>query len=139
LLYWWQVLEDEQMLQVTLTVFPTDLVGNNNNVPSMLAVSSEKRKKSNMHDGFLEKIGSVVDTLARSNAIQDRVNDLNDKRFRSEQQKENREERKEIRDVERKIESMEDQLDETQHEGKRRRLQVRIDRLQNKLSELEAP
>jgi hypothetical protein len=67
-------------------------------VPSVLTMSSEKRKKSNMHDGFMEKIGSVVDTLARSNAIQDRVNDLNDKRFRSEQRKENREERKEIRD-----------------------------------------
>jgi peptidoglycan hydrolase CwlO-like protein len=77
--------------------------------------------------------------MSRSNAIQDCVNDLNDKRFCLEQQKENREERKEIRDIEQEIESMEDQLNETQHEGKRRHLQVRIDRLQNKLSELEAP
>jgi peptidoglycan hydrolase CwlO-like protein len=138
LLYWWQVLEDEQMLQVTLTVFPNHLVGNNDSVPSVLTMSSNKRKKSDMHDGMLEKIGSVVDTLTRSNAIQDRVNDLNDKRFRSEQRKENREERKEIRDVEREIESMEDQLGETQHEGKRRRLQVRIDKLQDKISKLEA-
>jgi hypothetical protein len=130
LLYWWQVLDDEQMLQVTLTVLPTHLVGNNESVPSVLTMSSEKRKKKDTNDNIAEKIGTIADTLSRTAAIQDRVNDLNNKRFRAEQ-------RKEIREVEREIESMEDQLDETEHDGKRQRLQVRIKKLQTKLTQME--
>lgn len=130
LLYWWQVLDDEQMLQVTLTVLPNHLVGNNESVPSVLTMSSEKKKKRDTNDNIAEKIGTIADTLTRTAAIQDRVNDLNNKRFRAEQ-------RKEIREVEREIESMEDQLDETEHEGKRRRLHVRIEKLQTKLAQLE--
>ena len=130
LLYWWQVLDDEQMLQVTLTVLPNHLVGNNESVPSELTMSSEKKKKRDTNDNIAEKIGTIADTLTRTAAIQDRVNDLNNKRFRAEQ-------RKEIREVEREIESMEDKLDETEHEGKRQRLHVQIEKLQTKLSQLE--
>jgi hypothetical protein len=130
LLYWWQVLEDEQMLQVTLTVLPNHLVGNNGSVPSVLTMSSEKKKKKDTNDNIAEKIGTIADTLTRTATIQDRVNDLNNKRFCAEQ-------RKEIREVKREIESMEDQLDETEYEGKRQCLHVRIEKLQTELAQLE--
>ena len=73
LLYWWEVLDEEGMLDYTLSVLPIDVGGNSETVPSAITTSSSaKRTKDDQKiiNDLKQELGGLSSSVRESNSIQ---------------------------------------------------------------------
>jgi hypothetical protein len=155
LLYWWHVLEDEGMLHYTLGILPDDVGATTASMPSVLTMSSEKPRGRRMDDkednGLLAKqIGSISKMWENENSINERALDIGQEKVKldSERIQMKRKQmamdhertmiqkRGQLQEFQRELWQMEDSLDNESNEVKRRRIERRMDTLNQMIADL---
>ena len=155
LLYWWHVLEEEGMLEYTISVLPESIGASSDNPPSILTMSSSAKKQGKQeqvkqeHDKrLIENLGNLSSTWQAANSLQREKMELDreslSKKRTMEKERLDVERAAQLRAFEKDLEEYEDKLDTmaeiadptpTQNRQKRR-LEDRIDSLRNKIASL---
>jgi hypothetical protein len=146
-LYWWYVLEHEDMLKYTLGVLPENVGGTSEIAPSVMTSTSSKKgtkrtfEETSQH--LVDQFQGLASHLGTANIIardlqrqQDTKIELEKAKIKQTEDRNNRESRQEIIDLEEKIDSYEERLESAVNPDARQRLHNRIVTLKNKLSEL---
>jgi hypothetical protein len=144
LLYWWHVLEEEDMLQYTLAIFPTTVGVTSESVKSLVTSSSEKTRDHHKAitagtSEIANQLGAMSRMMEEDNVLRRESNEMKQRMIRYQGDQVNLQKQMKVRELEREIEAMQDVLldDPTTTESKKRRLLERIDNLRNKITILE--
>jgi hypothetical protein len=144
LLYWWHVLEEEEMLQYTISVFPNTVGVTSESVQSLVTTTSEKTRDHSkaITTGTTEianELGAMSRMMEEDNILRRESNEMKKQMIRYQGDQVNLQEQTKVWELEREIEAMQDVMkdDPATTESEKRRLLDRIDNLRNKITILE--
>jgi hypothetical protein len=146
LLYWWHVLEDEGRLTDTLGILPDDVGATTASMPSVLTMSSEKKRGGQMDDKegnrlLANQIVSISKMWENENSINQRALEISQDKVKldSEQIRMKRKQmamdhertmikkRGQLQEFQRELWQMEDSLDNESNEAKKQRIEAHMD------------
>ena len=144
LLYWWHVLEEEDMLQYTLSIFPNTVRVTSESVQSLVTTTSEKTRDHHkaITAGTTEianQLGAMSRMMEEDNVLRRESNEMKQRMIRYQGDQVKLQKQTKVRELEREIEAMQDVMldDPATTESKKRRLLDCIDNLRNKITILE--